>query len=241
MVNNAKKPTRRDFLSAATAIGIAGAVNSYAETNRPLPKDGADRVYWLNVLTRLSEPVLGNLAAQRLKEKMPVETRPGVEAERREFSHLEAFGRLLSGIAPWLELSANDAPEEDKVRSKMAELARQALDSATNPRSRDFMNFTKGQQPLVDAAFMALGIIRAPGELWAKLDSKVQANVIAALQSTRSILPGFNNWLLFTATIEAALCMIGEQWNRVSVDYAVRQHEQWYKGDSIYGDGPEFH
>ena len=25
------------------------------------------------------------------------------------------------------------------------------------------------------------------------------------------------------------------------VDYAVRQHEQWYKGDGAYGDGPEFH
>ena len=25
------------------------------------------------------------------------------------------------------------------------------------------------------------------------------------------------------------------------VDYALRQHEQWYKGDGVYGDGPEFH
>ncbi len=25
------------------------------------------------------------------------------------------------------------------------------------------------------------------------------------------------------------------------VDYAIRQHEEWYKGDGIYGDGPPFH
>jgi hypothetical protein len=25
------------------------------------------------------------------------------------------------------------------------------------------------------------------------------------------------------------------------VDYALRQHAQWYKGDGVYGDGPEFH
>ncbi len=25
------------------------------------------------------------------------------------------------------------------------------------------------------------------------------------------------------------------------VDYAVRQHEQWYRGDGIYSDGPDFH
>jgi hypothetical protein len=27
----------------------------------------------------------------------------------------------------------------------------------------------------------------------------------------------------------------------VRVDYALRQHEQWYKGDGTYGDGPGFH
>ena len=25
------------------------------------------------------------------------------------------------------------------------------------------------------------------------------------------------------------------------VDYALRQHDQWYKGDGAYGDGPDFH
>jgi len=25
------------------------------------------------------------------------------------------------------------------------------------------------------------------------------------------------------------------------IDYALRQHDQWYKGDGVYGDGPEFH
>jgi hypothetical protein len=25
------------------------------------------------------------------------------------------------------------------------------------------------------------------------------------------------------------------------IDYALRQHQQWYKGDGLYGDGPEFH
>lgn len=41
--------------------------------------------------------------------------------------------------------------------------------------------------------------------------------------------------------IEAALASFGEHWDQMRVDYAVRQHEQWYKGDGIYGDGPDFH
>src|SRR5690606_13084735 len=34
---------------------------------------------------------------------------------------------------------------------------------------------------------------------------------------------------------------LGAPWDRVRVDYALRQHEQWYKGDGVYGDGPAFH
>jgi len=35
--------------------------------------------------------------------------------------------------------------------------------------------------------------------------------------------------------------MMGEDWNRSRVDFALRQHEMWYKGDGMYGDGPPFH
>jgi hypothetical protein len=64
---------------------------------------------------------------------------------------------------------------------------------------------------------------------------------VSALVSTRAITPGFNNWLLFSATVEAALAALGATWDRMRVDYALRQHDQWYKGDGAYGDGPQFH
>ena len=77
--------------------------------------------------------------------------------------------------------------------------------------------------------------------MWKKLDSATQGNLVKALQTTRVIQPGFNNWLLFSAMIEACFCRIGEEWDKMRVDYAVRQHEQWYKGDGVYGDGPTLH
>ena len=64
---------------------------------------------------------------------------------------------------------------------------------------------------------------------------------MVALESTRVIAPPFNNWLLFAATVEAALATLGANWDRMRVDYALRQHDQWYKGDGLYGDGPSFH
>jgi len=98
-----------------------------------------------------------------------------------------------------------------------------------------------GAQPVVDAAFLAQAVLRAPNELGSSLDSATRANLVRALRSTRVIQPGFNNWLLFSATIEACLCSLGEEWDRMRVDYALRQHEQWYKGDGLYGDGPVLH
>jgi len=41
--------------------------------------------------------------------------------------------------------------------------------------------------------------------------------------------------------VEAGLKSLGASWDRARVDYALRQHEQWYKGDGAYGDGPDFH
>jgi hypothetical protein len=86
-----------------------------------------------------------------------------------------------------------------------------------------------------------LAIVRSPSELWQKLDTATQHNVIAALQSTRVIQPGYNNWLLFSAMVEAALCMMGVWWDPMRVDYAIRTVNSWYKGDGVYGDGPSFH
>jgi hypothetical protein len=176
------------------------------------------------------------MAARTLKSSMPVE---GTE-ERRYFSHLEAIGRTLTGIAPWLETPADD-PAEEKLRQEYAALARDCIDAAADPASPDYVNFSYSYQPIVDAAFLAHAILRAPNELWHKLDLKARRNLVKGLQDTRSRKPGFNNWLLFAAMIETALFFMGEDWDRMRVDYALRQHEQWYLGDGAYGDGPAFH
>ena len=52
---------------------------------------------------------------------MPVEEASG--AGRASVTHLEALGRLLAGIAPWLELPG-DASDEGRLRARYADLAR---------------------------------------------------------------------------------------------------------------------
>lgn len=229
---------RHFFKSLATGTGVAAGLRLEGAHAQTAGAAGGDRAVWLAILRRLADPVLTNLANETLEARMPVEQVDG--ANRNAVTHLEAIGRLIAGIAPWLEL-APDATEEGRLRAQYADLARRAIDRAVDPGSKDYMNFTQGGQPLVDAAFLAHGVLRAPRALHDALEPRTKRNLVAALEATRVIQPGFNNWLLFSATVEAALAKLGARWDRMRVDYAIRQHDQWYKGDGVYGDGPQFH
>lgn len=198
------------------------------------------RRIWLDALERIARPVLAAGAAGELKAKMPVEAVAGMEADRSRYTHLEAVGRLLCGIAPWLELHELEG-EEEALRAEFTALTRATLAHSVDPASPGFLNFSDGAQPIVDAAFLAQALLRAPRTLWAELDASTQRNICNALAATRTRKPHFNNWLLFAAIIEAFLARAGVFWDRMRVDYALRQHMQWYLGDGVYGDGPEFH
>jgi hypothetical protein len=156
-------------------------------------------------------------------------------ASRPKTTHLEAFGRLLSGMAPWLEYGS------DPQTANYAALAQRALANALDPASPDHLDFAADNQNLVDAAFLALAVLRAGGVLNARLDPAVKTRLIAALKSTRVLEAGFNNWLLFAACIEAALHTLEGPFDASRVDYALREHMVWYVGDGAYGDGPHFH
>jgi hypothetical protein len=148
---------------------------------------------------------------------------------------------ISSSFAPCLP------PEEEALRAEFADLARRAIDSATDPASPDHVNFSVSFQPIVDAAFLGHAIVRAPTELWAKLPEWVKRNTVAAFKATRSRRPHHNNWLLFGGMIEAALCVMGEEddWDVMRVDHGIRHFlaptSSWYKGDGMYGDGPDYH
>lgn len=198
-----------------------------------------ERAFFVQSLIRIADPVLKTLSINELKKQMPVEVKSGV-TDRKKYTYLEAFGRTLAGISPWLELGA-DNTKEGKLREKYSELSRKCIDNATNPTSPDFMNFNEGAQPLVDAAFFAQALLRAPNQLWFPLSPTTKKNVIAAFKSTRVIQPYNNNWLLFTAMVEAALLKLEGACDTSRINYAIQQHFNWYKGDGVYGDGANLH
>ena len=246
-MHSSDRASRRNFLKSALMASIplaAGSAVPASAASAPVPaisggKD--DRTQWLGIVERVSQPVLEAISRQKLRATMPVEAAPGDVDARRQSTHLEAVGRLLTGLAPWLEGKPGNNPAEEKLRTRYREWARLAIHYGTDPKSPDHLNFGTNQQSVVDAAFLALAVIRAPNELWTRLDATTKANLVRSLVETRKIQPGFNNWLLFSAMIEACFCKYGQPWDTDRIDYGLRQLQEWYKGDGIYGDGPYFH
>ncbi|WP_136480774.1 DUF2264 domain-containing protein [Cognatitamlana onchidii] len=194
------------------------------------------RAYWVSTMTKIADPVLNNLSKETLKQNMPV--RFG-NVDRTSVTHLEAFGRLLAGIAPWLELGA-DETDEGKLRLRYIELSRKCITNSVNPESPDFLNFNQGNQPLVDTAFMAHGLLRAYNQLWLPLDEMTKTNVLKAFKSSRVIIKKGNNWELFTAMVEAFILKVEGSCELDQIESALQHHEDWYKGGGYYGDGPHF-
>ena len=96
------------------------------------------------------------------------------------------------------------------------------------------MEFSYKRQPLVDAAYLAQGMLRAPVQLWEKSSQEVKDNLIAALKLTRSIKPGENNWLLFASMVEAAILEFTGECDVERMVYGIdRFKNDWYKGDSF--------
>ena len=117
---------------------------------------------WLDRMLQIEGNVLDCLAAGELKKKMPL----GFHPDRADFAPLEAFGRSMLGLAPWLEADASALDEEERaLQAVWREMALRCIAMAVDPASPDYMNFTTGGQPLVDAAFLAHAIVRAPKDL----------------------------------------------------------------------------
>ncbi|SMG28995.1 DUF2264 domain-containing protein [Sphingobacterium psychroaquaticum] len=199
-----------------------------------------DRAFWLREMDRLARPVLESLAQDSLRINMPQVTSVNVDNRdhRIQVQYLEVLGRVLSGIAPWLQLEGGDA-EEVQLRMQYRKWTIQGLENALDSAANDFMRFDIGGQQLVDASFLAIAVVRAPW-IWENLPVKYQKQLVESIKTTRRFRPVYSNWLLFCAMNEVFLAKYGLDWDVVRVDYGLRQLEQWYVGDGMYQDGVHY-
>ena len=222
-------------LGGWSCVFLLSALIARADFPPPGTDGPSERAYEVAVLVKVVDPVLKAGAEGKLAQLLPPS-----DPKRESFAPLEALGRTLAGIAPWLELGpGTDA--EGQLRAKYIDLAVKSIGHAVDPQSPAFMNFTKGQQPLVDCGFLAQALLRAPKQLWGNLDDKTRKQLVDALKSSRVYKPGANNWVLFSAEVEAALLEYTGECDMAPIETAINDHLLWYKGDGVYGDGNSFH
>lgn len=235
---------RRKFINSVSCIS-AGAMlspmNVFSDTMNNHKKEILEdsvRSFWVERLLKMANPIFTNLANATLVKNMPVEKSPTYDS-RKNVTYLEAVGRCMAGIAPWLALP-DDESQESKLRESLRKKVLKGLKNAVNPSNPDYLNFRKEYQPIVDAAYLAHGFLRAKKALWEPLDKTTKERFITEFKALRTRKPFENNWLLFTALTESFLLSIGEDWDKSAVDYALKKFDEWYVGDGWYSDGPLF-
>lgn len=202
------------------------------------PKN-SDRAYWCDLLYRMAEPVLKPMSEGRLQATMQVEVSPTWDGRNQKVIYMEAFGRLMAGLAPWLSLP-DDATDEGAKRKQLRAWALKSYAHAVDPESPDCLLWQGEGQALVDAAYLAEGFLRGYEALWLPLDEQTKARYIECFIGLRTVDPPYTNWLLFSSTIEAFLAKAGAAYDPYRINSAIRKVEEWYTGDGWYADGPSF-
>jgi hypothetical protein len=236
---------RRNFLAAigggaALAAAPVPASTKSRASSSALPSGADDRSFSLKLLEKMASPVLGRMSQGRLQREWQPELSPTWDGRNQKVAYLEAFARLIDGIAPWLALP-DDSSAEGRMRATLRTQALESYVHSVDPNSPDYLLWSSEGQPLVDSAYFTSALLRAPDALWKPLDATTKQRIIAEIQGLRRVSPPYTNWLLFAAINEAFLLSVGAQWDPVRVDLAVRKFNEWYVGDGWYSDGPRFH
>lgn len=229
---------RRNFIHSNAVLGLSSVIPSTIATTQPNATD--DRLYWAKLLYKIAEPVLKNLGEGTLVKNWKVEYSPTWDNRNAKVAYLEGFARTIVGVAPWLALPDDDS-EEGKLRKKLRDYALKSIENSVNPSHPDYMLWRKEGQTLVDAAFLAQALLKAPDALWKPLDNLTQKRVIEEFTLLRRVVPPNNNWVLFAAIVEAFLLSIGQDADRYRIEFGVRKIEDWYVGDGWFKDGEVFH
>lgn len=213
---------------------------SFAQRNsrKDEAKPTSDRAYWVDMLYRIAQPVLSQMAEGKLQQNMTLELSPIWDGRDTRVAYLETFGRLMAGVAPWLNLP-DDNSEEGKKRAQIRKWALKSYANGVDPESPDYLHWNIHSQNLVDAAYLAESFLRCPS-LWQSLDATTQQRYVKEFKSLRTILTPYNNWLLFRAMVEAFLLNAGEEADGYALGVATRKISEWYLSDGFYSDGPEF-
>jgi hypothetical protein len=112
------------------------------------------------------------------------------------------------------------------------------LHTGTDPRNSEaWPQLRHVSQPMVEAAFIALGLHTSRPWIWDHLTDADRSRVFAWLAGIHDKRLWLNNWLLFQVTINAFLKSVGGPHRPDEVARGLDLVDSWYRRDGWYSDG----
>jgi hypothetical protein len=130
------------FVSIVVIILVTSPLAAQKKAKAVKSAPLTDRQFWLQEMDKMVRPVLYNLAKDSLKIAMPKVTSIRIDNKesRIKVQYVEVLGRVLSGIAPWLQLEGG-SPAEVALRNQYRTWVIQGIKNSLDSTAKDFMNY----------------------------------------------------------------------------------------------------
>ena len=147
-----------------------------------------------------------------------------------ESSKMEAFSRLLWGLAP---LWAQGGEIDD-----FSKIYLEGIRNGTDPDHPEYWGeLFDFDQKIVETAAIGLALILAPDKIWEPLSQKGKDNLYRWLMKVNEVNMPWNNWQFFCVMVNLGLKSVGMPYDKERVALSVKRYHSYYVGHGWYKDG----
>lgn len=145
----------------------------------------------------------------------------------------------LEGYARTFLLAAFRLAGSQGRSGDLADRYAAGLRAGSDPKSREaWPDIQHTSQPMVEAAFIALGLHESRPWIWDRLTDADRSRLIAWLSGVRGKRAWPNNWLLFPVIVNAFLKSVDAPHDQTGIDRNLDLIDACYRRDGWYTDGP---
>jgi hypothetical protein len=144
-------------------------------------------------------------------------------------AELEAFARILWGIAPLLSGGAS---------IRIIKKLQTGIQNGTNPEHPEYWGILKDyDQKAVEMAAIGIAITLSPEHFWFCFNVEAQANLSNWLGQINHVKLNDNNWLFFRVLVNLGLRKVGAKHDWGIVERDLEYIERFYLDGGWYSDG----
>jgi len=200
---------------------------------------GWTRTHWEYILARMS------YGFAKAAEKSRSPARVLYPDDRRglpdSVDGIESFARIASAWGAWLRNPANSAVLKfGGYELNLESMLRQALLDGTNPKKPNtyWGDIGHMDQRIVESADIAVAVWMSRERVFNKLTADEQSQIMAWLAQVDGKGTYTDNWILFTAMVQAVRLHLGFPSPESDLDNRLMQISEFYRGDGWHVDGP---